>query len=76
MFCKSTLSTLSGGKTKTGHSSKFIKLTTEYSAVAMGGGGGGGARGTLPLLTTACAPHFGLLKLLFLEHCVTARQQQ
>ena len=48
MFCKSTLSTLSGGKTKTGHSSKFIKLTTEYSAVAMGGGGGGGPGGPCP----------------------------
>ena len=26
-------------------------------------------------LTTACAPHFDLLKILFLEHHVTARQQ-
>ena len=36
----------------------------------------GAAKGAVPPLTTACAPHFGVLKLLFLEHHVTARQQQ
>ena len=36
----------------------------------------GGAKGAVPPpLTTACASHFGSLKLLFLEHHVTARQQ-
>ena len=42
---------------------------SQHSAIAMGGPGG-----AVPPLTTACAPHFGLLKLLFLEHYVTARQ--
>ena len=46
-----------------------------YSAVATGGGQGG----VVLLLTTACAPslrpHFDLLKLLFLEHHATTRQQ-
>ena len=28
-----------------------------------------------PRLTAACAPHFGLLKILFLEHHTTTRQQ-
>ena len=27
-------------------------------------------------LTAACAPHFGLLKILFLEHHVTTRQSK
>ena len=35
----------------------------------------GGARGAVPPLTAACAPHFGLLKILFLEHYTTTRQQ-
>ena len=36
----------------------------------------GGSRGAVSPLTTACAPHFDLPKLLFLEHHVTAKQQQ
>ena len=32
-------------------------------------------RGAVPPLTAACAPHFGLLKILFLEHLVTTKQQ-
>ena len=37
---------------------------------------GRGAGGRAPPQMTACAPHFGLLKLLFLEHHETTRQQQ
>ena len=32
-------------------------------------------RGGVPPLTSACAPHFGFLKILFLEHYTTTRQQ-
>ena len=45
-------------------------MPKETSAVATEGSGG-----AVPPLTTDCAPHFGLLKLLFLEHHVRARQQ-
>ena len=34
----------------------------------------GGARGAVSHLTAACAPRFGLLKILFLEHHATTRQ--
>ena len=33
-----------------------------------------GVGGAVPTLTTACAPHFGLFKIQFLKHYVTARQ--
>ena len=39
------------------------------SAVVTGGPGG------VPPLTTSCASHFGLLRIRFLEHLVTTRQQ-
>ena len=40
-----------------------------------GGGGGGGGRDAVPPLMAACAPIFGLLKILFLEHHTMTRQQ-
>ena len=49
----------------------FMELQKQYRRY------GEGPQGAVSPLTTACAPpsHFGLLKLLFLEHHVTARQQ-
>ena len=35
----------------------------------------GGARCAMPRQTAACAPNFGLLKILFLKHHITTRQQ-
>ena len=52
----------------------IMYLTSPYlgSAVATGGAKGGRA----PPKDCLCPPHFGSLKLLFLEHHVTERQQQ
>ena len=38
-------------------------------------GGTKEGQGAVPPLTAACVPHIGLLKVLFLEHHVTVRQQ-
>ena len=51
--------------------SDAMAVLVVYSAVAKGVRGGRG-----PPNDCLCPPHFGLLKLLFLEHHVTARQQQ
>ena len=56
------------------NTSALIKYRS--SAVASGGPGGLCYGGAVPPLMTTCAPHFGLLKLLFLKHHVTARQLQ
>ena len=51
-----------------------IHMPKPNSAVATGGGGG--ARGAVPPLRLLVPPHFDVLKLLFMEHHVTARQHQ
>ena len=48
----------------------FAFLSVTISVVATGGG-----QGYRAPLTAAWAPHFNLLKILFLEHHATPRQQ-
>ena len=59
----------------------FLRKITNIAqndSMALGGGCPVSSRrgGGVPPLTTVVPPHFGLPKLLFLDHHVTARQQQ